>query len=403
MNAVTTTLDLCMPVARRLPLAGAEAYVVDDFLTPGECARICRTVHGHLSPSMTTSGPDGRNFRRSQTAFLGYIESNLVADVDRRIGDLLGLQRGPAEPLQAHVYDVSDEFIPHTDYFKPGELRRYKRDPGQRAVTVLIYLQEPECGGETVFTEFGLSIRPKRGCALVWMNLNLDGEPNPLTRHASNPVIRGQKIVLTKWFNQRRRVLTPERDAGESLAPVTREGFLKRTIPRSLWLPLRDWYRENSETAKIESVATRYLKQSTGGERRPSDILELPTEFRARIQRELKPLIEEWCGTAVSPTWTYGARIYQRGARLLPHRDRLETHVLGASLNIDQSDKNYWPIRIQDHLYRWRSMSIQPGQMIFFESARLLHERPVPLRSDRYIGVFSHFLPVSPIQKWHHG
>ena len=387
-------MELRIPLATRFPLDQVGVYVVDGFLTPGECSRICRIALAHLSQSATTSGAAHETYRQSQTAHLGHLDSVLVADIDRRIGDLLGLSGAPSEPLQANVYEPGDEFKPHTDYFKPLELKRFRRNPGQRVLTVLIYVEEPDEGGETNFTEIGLSIPPRRGSAVIWSNLADDGSPNPYTRHASVPVCRGRKIVLTKWFNQRTSPLVPNRDPGEEIAPLTHAGFVKRAIPRGLWLSIRDWYGQNSHLAKGERVAKRYLKQTPGGASRPSDILELPGNLRRQVKLELAPVVEDWCNSTVCPTWVYGARIYRRGARLLAHRDRIDTHVLGVTMNAFQSDDNGWPFRVQDHVYRWHTISMRPGQMIIFESARLLHERSQPLVSDRHVSVFSHFLPA---------
>ncbi|WP_082604331.1 2OG-Fe(II) oxygenase [Acidovorax sp. Root217] len=387
-------MELQIPLATRFPSDRAAIYSIDNFLSVGECSRLCRIAFAHLSPSATTSGETGIQYRRSKTAHLGLIDSVLVADVDRRVSELLGLSGSPSEPLQAHVYQPGDEFKPHTDYFKSIELKRFRLTPGQRVLTVLIYVQEPDEGGETVFTEIGLSIRPRQGSVLIWSNLALDGELNPYTRHASAPVIRGQKVVLTKWFNQREEPLVVSKDPGEELLPLTRSGFVKRSIPNGLWRSIIDWYTLSCHLAKPERAARRYLQQTPGGERLPSKLLELPGHLRERIKLELTPIVEDWCSSSVRPTWVYGARIYRRGVKLLAHRDRLDSHILGVTMNICQSDSSKWPIRIQDHVYRWHSISLSPGQMILFESAKLLHERSQPLSSDHYVSVFCHFLPV---------
>ena len=36
--------------------------------------------------------------------------------------------------------------------------------------------------------------------ALLWPNLHRDGTPNRLARHCGEPVIRGHKVIVTKWF-----------------------------------------------------------------------------------------------------------------------------------------------------------------------------------------------------------
>lgn len=57
-------------------------------------------------------------------------------------------------------------------------------------------------GGATVFTELGLSVFPKKGSALFWMNLHPSGEGDISTRHAACPVLRGSKWgELHSYYN----------------------------------------------------------------------------------------------------------------------------------------------------------------------------------------------------------
>ena len=55
----------------------------------------------------------------------------------------------------------------------------------------MIYLNEPDIGGETVFVNAGALIRPKTGMAVIWNNLSPDGMPNPYTLHQGKPVKKG--------------------------------------------------------------------------------------------------------------------------------------------------------------------------------------------------------------------
>jgi prolyl 4-hydroxylase len=57
-------------------------------------------------------------------------------------------------------------------------------------------------GGATRFTEIDLAIKPKTGMAVIWNNLNRDGTINPATKHCGEPVTRGCKIIITKWFRE---------------------------------------------------------------------------------------------------------------------------------------------------------------------------------------------------------
>jgi len=68
----------------------------------------------------------------------------------------------------------------------------------------MIYLNDPEGGGETEFPDLGLKVTPKLGRAVVWNNLLETGQGNDKTRHQSLPVTAGTKTIITKWFRMPR-------------------------------------------------------------------------------------------------------------------------------------------------------------------------------------------------------
>ena len=58
------------------------------------------------------------------------------------------------------------KFQTHVDYWGPG---RFLHPGGARIVTFLGYLSNVEAGGYTVFTSLGLSVKPEKGDALLWV------------------------------------------------------------------------------------------------------------------------------------------------------------------------------------------------------------------------------------------
>ena len=66
--------------------------------------------------------------------------------------------------------------------------------------TLLMYLHEPERGGDTSFPQLGLRFAAKRGCALFFSY----DRPLPSTRtlHGGSPVQAGEKWVATKWLRE---------------------------------------------------------------------------------------------------------------------------------------------------------------------------------------------------------
>ena len=58
------------------------------------------------------------------------------------------------------------------------------------------------------------------------------------------------------------------------------------------------------------------------------------------------------------------------------HVDTVRTHVVSAIMNIDQEVERDWPLIILDHDDREHSVIMQKGDMLLYESAKLLHGRP---------------------------
>ena len=106
--------------------------------------------------------------------------------------------RDETERWNVIKYEEGQEFKLHTDCWDnvKGE------GSDQRVLTALIVLQQANEGGETIFPNLGLSIRPPAGTMLVWHNTS-GGACNPLLVHAGTPPYNGTKIVMTKWYRGR--------------------------------------------------------------------------------------------------------------------------------------------------------------------------------------------------------
>ena len=173
-------------------------YIIDDFLTPRECASIITSVGVNLVPSpLTHYDPTRPNFRTSRTAY--FDNKGIQGHVNQKILNLMDIDDKYAEIPQLQHYKVGGEFKAHWDWFDPHSDKKFY-DKGQRTWTVMVYLNDVEEGGETFFTDLKVGITPRSGSAVIWGNLRSDGEGDKRTMHQGSPVIKGEKYIITKWF-----------------------------------------------------------------------------------------------------------------------------------------------------------------------------------------------------------
>ena len=127
-------------------------------------------------------------------------------------------------------------------------------------------------------------------------------------------------------------------------------------------------------------------------------IIDLDQNIKEQIFMTLGPMAEEWSNLKLIPTSIYGIRRYRNMSTLIAHIDQIKTHVISAIMNIGQDVEEDWPLYILDNAGNTHKVVIQPGQMVWYESARAVHGRPQPLHGNYYDNIFIHFKPFG---KWY--
>lgn len=120
----------------------------------------------------------------------------------------------------------------------------------------------------------------------------------------------------------------------------------------------------------------------------------LTPEKKDQLSLELRDVLEDWYGGRLELTSIYGIRKYQNGAVLRMHVDTVNTHVVSAIINVDQGVDEDWPLVILDHNDKEHTVLMKAGDMLLYESARLLHGRPTPFKGTHYDNVFIHYKPT---------
>lgn len=204
-------------------------------------------------------------------------------------------------------------------------------------------------------------------------------------------IINQTKIVPSTKENEIQNMVKKFKTTHKTIPSYTEVGFLKDKLDVHLVSKIRTFYNENQQHLKTEVVAGGYIE--TDSKQSASETIELTDDLRNEIHSSLLKKAESWSGIKLLPTYVYGIRIYHRGAKLNPHRDREETHIIGVIINIAQEVEQDWPLEIEDHQGKKHQLILKPGEIILYESALLDHGRPSPLEGKKFVNVFCHYMP----------
>lgn len=192
------------PGVVKLPSQRLDIFVASAFLTPGECRQLCARIDKDRQPSGLLGEIQDPEFRTSESCNLDPADP-LVIKVESKITALIGIQPSHGETIQGQRYAVSQQFKPHHDFFYTDQLYWPDEEKmgGQRTWTAMMFLNEPEAGGQTNFPKAELRVAPRTGNLVAWNNLDENGDPNPFSLHQGMPVEAGVKYVITKWYRER--------------------------------------------------------------------------------------------------------------------------------------------------------------------------------------------------------
>ena len=404
MQAFQFLDSLIFPNAKRVQTNLANINIIDNFLDKATCKYLISIIRKkHYASTITTADtePD-KYFRTSKTCDMPQ-DDPIVKALEEQITSYLGIDKNRSENTQGQYYEVGNQFKAHTDWFSrdTDEWEKFAAYDGQRTWTFMLYLNDVEEGGETEYTDLGISMKPKQGMGIFWNNMDAQGKDVQNTIHWGKPPIKGEKFVITKWFREYsiENIDYPFKPRIANLIPVyTHVGYEKRSLSKQLTKTLSAFYKNNKAKMKQEIYdegLKNFLYTSKGlTDTCPAKILSLDDEMIMRLKSELLGMLEEWSGQALEWTSIYGIRNYQRDAVLKMHTDVYKTHIISFIINVFQEVDEDWPLVFIDNYGREKEIIIKPGEIVLYESARCYHGRPKPFKGDNFANIFGHTRPV---------
>lgn len=185
---------------------GPWLVLFENFVTDEEADRLVQIGHEQgyeRSLRATSPGQSAVTEARSSGGTWcekpSCMEDPLVAGVLERIASTTKSPAKNSEHLQLLQYQEGQFYGEHHDFI-PDQL---DQPCGARIMTLFLYLNDVEEGGNTSFPELDISVKPKKGSALLWPSVMDEDhmEKDPRTNHEAVAVTGGVKYGANVWIH----------------------------------------------------------------------------------------------------------------------------------------------------------------------------------------------------------
>ena len=197
----------------------------------------------------------------------------------------------------------------------------------------------------------------------------------------------------------------------QSMINLTETGFKKIRAPEHLRDLIEDFWNKNKDKKDLQQEAWGAGNSYVNHWNQPTTLVSVDDtglrgsgqNLKRHIWSAASATLEEWTQQELQPCSLYGIRVYHEGAIMLPHVDRLPL-VASAMIGVAQDVDEDWPLEIYDHDGRAHNITINPGDMLLFESHSVIHGHPFPLKGKFHAMIFIHFEPTGhPLRKNENG
>lgn len=185
----------------------------DNFISPETCKAFIELGKNRYKPSVGVHVENGKyipmqtNMRTSLNTWCDYTKCLTYAtQTTELLSNMTSIPSKNFEYAQMLYYFPCDDeksdacsFYRHHHDFIPEDV--YKPQ-GPRILTLLIYLNDVEEGGATIF-DANVSVLPRQGRAVLWPNVKNSNftEQDPRTFHEAKPVLKGSKYAINFWIH----------------------------------------------------------------------------------------------------------------------------------------------------------------------------------------------------------
>jgi len=182
-------------------------YEYPNFLSDIECDKIIELSKKEVKRSKVITDESKEivsSVRTSSNTFLNNKMDPVLIDINNKIQSLTGIKSKKYEDLQIVNYKPEQLYEAHWDACDPFHDKRCINDTkrgGLRFATFIIYLNDDFEEGETEFPLVNKKVKPEKGKAVLFFNLNDDLlKRKENSKHAGLPPKNGEKWMCNKWI-----------------------------------------------------------------------------------------------------------------------------------------------------------------------------------------------------------
>eukprot|EP01095_Lingulamoeba_sp_RSL-Kostka_P017652 TRINITY_DN930_c1_g1_i1.p1 TRINITY_DN930_c1_g1~~TRINITY_DN930_c1_g1_i1.p1 ORF type:complete len:271 (-),score=68.90 TRINITY_DN930_c1_g1_i1:211-1023(-) len=191
-------------------------FIYRNFITDEEADyMIKKGIETGLNPSGVAGDKNEteiNNARTSTGCFVLDDEDIILRNIENKLSLWTQLPPKHSENFYVLKYEKGQEYKSHFDFFNP-ELPssiHHMGDSGQRIQTTIIYLNNVEEGGDTLFpTSKGIdtgvlvNIEANKGDAILFHGVKPNHDLDFNSLHTGTEVKKGIKYAVTKWWREK--------------------------------------------------------------------------------------------------------------------------------------------------------------------------------------------------------
>ena len=176
---------------------------IQNFLTNEECDKIIELSKGNMFSSKVYSQNGDLYDNKSRISQQCWLNDNdsFIKDITDKVKSYTNTHNNYFEELQVVNYQPGGFFTPHYDACvgNKSNCERMNKE-GPRYLTVLFYLNDNFEGGETIFPKINKLVKPEKGKAVIFQNVDNNGVIITQALHGGEPVKNGEKWIANKWI-----------------------------------------------------------------------------------------------------------------------------------------------------------------------------------------------------------